>query len=49
VTPTLQVHHRFATVDGHLVDGGHFLLESAGAEVAGLMRDFRARRLALVG
>jgi len=29
----------------HLLDGGHFLLESAGDEVAGLMRDFLARRL----
>jgi len=29
----------------HLLDGGHFLLESAGDEVASLMRDFLARRL----
>ncbi|MFI9487316.1 alpha/beta fold hydrolase [Promicromonospora sp. NPDC052451] len=29
----------------HLLDGGHFLLESAGAEVADLMRDFLGRRL----
>lgn len=29
----------------HLLDGGHFLLESAGAEVADLMRDFLERRL----
>jgi pimeloyl-ACP methyl ester carboxylesterase len=28
-----------------LLDGGHFLLESAGAEVASLIRDFLARRL----
>ncbi|MEV4810933.1 alpha/beta fold hydrolase [Micromonospora avicenniae] len=27
----------------HLLDGGHFLLESAGAEVAELIRDFMAR------
>ncbi|MEV6301186.1 alpha/beta fold hydrolase [Actinoplanes sp. NPDC051861] len=27
----------------HLLDGGHFLLESAGAEVAALIRDFLAR------
>jgi pimeloyl-ACP methyl ester carboxylesterase len=31
----------------HLLDGGHFLLESAGDEVAALIRDFLARRLAL--
>jgi pimeloyl-ACP methyl ester carboxylesterase len=29
----------------HLLDGGHFLLESAGDEVASLIRDFLARRL----
>jgi pimeloyl-ACP methyl ester carboxylesterase len=29
----------------HLLDGGHFLLESAGDEVAELIRDFIARRL----
>ncbi|GGL12714.1 hydrolase [Sphaerisporangium melleum] len=29
----------------HLLDGGHFLLESAGEEVAALMRDFLARSL----
>jgi len=29
----------------HLLDGGHFLLESAGDEVATLIRDFLARRL----
>jgi hypothetical protein len=34
-----QVHHRYATV------GGHFILESAGDEVAALIRDFLARRL----
>ena len=27
----------------HLLDGGHFLLESAGDEVAGLIRDFMDR------
>ena len=27
----------------HLLDGGHFLLESAGDEVAGLIRDFLSR------
>lgn len=30
----------------HLLDGGHFLLESAGAEVATLIRDFLGRKLA---
>ncbi|WP_164701339.1 alpha/beta fold hydrolase [Modestobacter sp. KNN46-3] len=30
----------------HLLDGGHFLLESAGDQVAGLLRDFLGRRLA---
>ena len=29
----------------HLLDGGHFLLESAGDEVAALIRDFLARRV----
>ncbi len=29
----------------HLLDGGHFLLDSAGDEVATLIRDFLARRL----
>ncbi|HEX4017460.1 MAG TPA: alpha/beta hydrolase [Frankiaceae bacterium] len=29
----------------HLLDGGHFLLESACTEVAGLIRDFLARRV----
>jgi pimeloyl-ACP methyl ester carboxylesterase/catechol 2,3-dioxygenase-like lactoylglutathione lyase family enzyme len=29
----------------HLLDGGHFLLESAGDEVPSLIRDFLARRL----
>jgi pimeloyl-ACP methyl ester carboxylesterase len=29
----------------HLLDGGHFLLESAGDEVAALIRDFLFRRL----
>jgi pimeloyl-ACP methyl ester carboxylesterase len=29
----------------HLLDGGHFLLESAGDQVATLIRDFLARRL----
>lgn len=29
----------------HLLDGGHFLLESAGDEVAALVRDFLSRRL----
>ncbi len=29
----------------HLIDGGHFLLESAGAEATALIRDFLARRL----
>ncbi|HEX3815542.1 MAG TPA: alpha/beta hydrolase [Mycobacteriales bacterium] len=29
----------------HLLDGGHFLLESAGDEVATLIRDFLSRRL----
>lgn len=30
----------------HLLDGGHFLLESAGDEVGTLVRNFLARRLA---
>ena len=30
----------------HLLDAGHFALESRGAEIAALMRDFLARRLA---
>jgi pimeloyl-ACP methyl ester carboxylesterase len=30
----------------HLLDGGHFLLESAGGQVADLMRDFLKRRIA---
>jgi pimeloyl-ACP methyl ester carboxylesterase len=34
--------------DIHLLAGGHFLLESAGDEVAALIRDFLARRLAPV-
>ncbi|RDI69499.1 hypothetical protein DFR76_1011040 [Nocardia pseudobrasiliensis] len=29
----------------HLLDGGHFLLESAGAQVVELFRDFLCRRL----
>ena len=31
----------------HLLDGGHFLLESAGDEGAALIRVFLARRLAV--
>jgi len=31
----------------HLLDGGHFLLETAAAEVASLIRDFFTRRLAV--
>jgi len=34
-----------ADAEIHLIDGGHFLLESAGDEVATLIRDFLARRL----
>ena len=34
-----------ADAEIHLLDGGHFLLETAGAEVAALIRDFLARRL----
>ncbi|MGY2081497.1 alpha/beta fold hydrolase [Modestobacter sp. SYSU DS0657] len=30
----------------HLLDGGHFLLESAGGQVAALIRDFLGRRVA---
>jgi pimeloyl-ACP methyl ester carboxylesterase len=30
----------------HLLDGGHFLLETAADEVAALIRDFLARRFA---
>ncbi len=33
----------------HLLAGGHFLLESAGAQVADLVRDFLARRVGLSG
>jgi pimeloyl-ACP methyl ester carboxylesterase len=29
----------------HLLDGGHFLLESAGDQVGGLIRDFLGRRV----
>jgi pimeloyl-ACP methyl ester carboxylesterase len=32
----------------HLLDGGHFLLESAGDEVAALIRDFLGRKLDVV-
>jgi pimeloyl-ACP methyl ester carboxylesterase len=31
----------------HLLDGGHFLLESAGDQVADLIRDFMGRRVAV--
>jgi pimeloyl-ACP methyl ester carboxylesterase len=31
----------------HLLDGGHFLLETAASEVAVLIRDFFTRRLAV--
>jgi pimeloyl-ACP methyl ester carboxylesterase len=34
-----------AGAEVHLLDGGHFLLESAGAEVAALIRDFLGRVL----
>jgi len=34
-----------ADAEIHLLEGGHFLLESAGDEVATLIRDFLARRL----
>lgn len=34
-----------ADAEIHLLDGGHFLLETAGAEVAALIRDFLSRRL----
>ncbi|HEY7047908.1 MAG TPA: alpha/beta fold hydrolase [Jatrophihabitantaceae bacterium] len=34
-----------ADAEIHLLDGGHFLLESANDEVAALIRDFLARRL----
>jgi pimeloyl-ACP methyl ester carboxylesterase len=37
--------HDAAEPEIHLLDGGHFLLESAGDEVADIMRDFLARRL----
>ena len=44
-------HHRYATVrdqqifyrEIHLLDGGHFLLESAGDQAAELIRDFLGR------
>jgi pimeloyl-ACP methyl ester carboxylesterase len=34
-----------AEAEVHLLDGGHFLLESAGQQVAELMRDFLKRRI----
>ena len=34
-----------ADAEVHLLDGGHFLLESAGDEVAALIRDFLRRRV----
>jgi catechol 2,3-dioxygenase-like lactoylglutathione lyase family enzyme len=34
-----------ADAEIHLLDGGHFLLESAGDQVAALIRDFLGRRL----
>jgi pimeloyl-ACP methyl ester carboxylesterase len=37
--------HDAAEPEIHLLDGGHFLLESAGDEVAEIMRDFLSRRL----
>jgi pimeloyl-ACP methyl ester carboxylesterase len=36
-----------ADAEIHLLDGGHFLLETAADEVAALIRDFLARRLVL--
>jgi pimeloyl-ACP methyl ester carboxylesterase len=35
-----------ADAEIHLLEGGHFLLESAGDEVASIIRDFLGRRLA---
>jgi pimeloyl-ACP methyl ester carboxylesterase len=35
-----------AEAEVHLLDGGHFLLESAGGQVAELIRDFLKRRVA---
>jgi pimeloyl-ACP methyl ester carboxylesterase len=33
------------TIDFHLLDAGHFALETNGAEIAGLMRDFLGKHL----
>ena len=38
--------HDAVDAEIHLLDGGHFLLESAGPEVAALIQDFLGRRLA---
>ncbi|MCZ2810703.1 alpha/beta fold hydrolase [Modestobacter sp. VKM Ac-2979] len=38
--------HDAVDAEIHLLDGGHFLLESAGGQVAELIRDFLGRRLA---
>ncbi|MCZ2849341.1 alpha/beta fold hydrolase [Modestobacter sp. VKM Ac-2978] len=38
--------HDAVDAEVHLLDGGHFLLESAGGQVAELIRDFLGRRLA---
>ena len=43
-----QAFARDTDAEVHLLDGGHFLLETAGDEVAELMRVFLARRLAAV-
>jgi len=34
------------TLEFHLLDAGHFALESAGDQIAGLMRDFLGRHVA---
>ncbi|MEU4292503.1 alpha/beta fold hydrolase [Kribbella sp. NPDC026596] len=39
--------HDAVDAEIHLLDGGHFLLESAGAEVAAMIHDFLGRRVAL--
>jgi pimeloyl-ACP methyl ester carboxylesterase len=38
--------HDVPDAEIHVLPGGHFLLESAGAEVAGLIRDFLGRTIA---
>lgn len=43
--PTVDTETDLPHAEIHLLDGGHFLLESALTEVARRIRDFLARRL----